>query len=131
MESVNKNKEVTQFLDDQNHPFRSEIEVLRLLILNANIELTENIKWNGPNFSFAEQDRITIKIQPPKNLQIIFHCGAKVKVQPKGKLIKNDFGLLIWKENNRAVATFNSMQEIKKNALQLSSIVKEWLASSR
>ncbi len=131
MESVNKNKEVTQFLDDQNHPFRSEIEVLRLLILNANIELTENIKWNGPNYSFAEQDRITIKIQPPKNLQIIFHCGAKVKVQPKGKLIKNDFGLLIWKENNRAVATFNSMQEIKKNALQLSSIVKEWLASSR
>jgi uncharacterized protein YdeI (YjbR/CyaY-like superfamily) len=131
MESAKKNKEVTQFLDDQNHPFRSEIEVLRLLILNTNLELTENIKWNGPNYSFAEQDRITIKIQPPKNIQIIFHCGAKVKEQPKGKLIKNDFGLLIWKENNRAVATFNSMQEIKKNALQLSSIVKEWLASSR
>jgi uncharacterized protein YdeI (YjbR/CyaY-like superfamily) len=131
MESAKKNKEVTQFSDDQNHPFRSEIEVLRLLILNTNLELTENIKWNGPNYSFAEQDRITIKIQPPKNIQIIFHCGAKVKEQPKGKLIKNDFGLLIWKENNRAVATFNSMQEIKKNALQLSSIVKEWLASSR
>lgn len=131
MESAKKNKEVTQFLDDQNHPFRSEIEVLRLLILNTNLELTENIKWNGPNYSFAEQDRITIKIQPPKNIQIIFHCGAKVKEQPKGKLIKNDFGLLIWKENNRAVATFNSMQEIKKNAIQLSSIVKEWLASSR
>ena len=129
MESAKKNKEVTQFLDDQNHPFRSEIEVLRLLILNTNLELTENIKWNGPNYSFAEQDRITIKIQPPKNLQIIFHCGAKVKEQPKGKLIKNDFGLLIWKENNRAVATFNSMQEIKKNAVQLSSIVKEWIAS--
>ena len=129
MESAKKNKEVTQFLDDQNHPFRSEIEVLRLLILNTNLELTENIKWNGPNYSFAEQDRITIKIQPPKNIQIIFHCGAKVKEQPKGKLIKNDFGLLIWKENNRAVATFNSMQEIKKNAVQLSSIVKEWIAS--
>ncbi len=131
MESVSKNKEVTLFLDNQNHPFRSEIEVLRLLILNTNLELTENIKWNGPNYSFAEQDRITIKIQPPKNLQIIFHCGAKVKEQPKGKLIKNDFGLLIWKENNRAVATFNSMQEIEQNAVQLSSIVKEWIASSR
>ena len=131
MESAKKNKEVTQFLDDQNHPFRSEIEVLRLLILNTNLELTENIKWNGPNYSFAEQDRITIKIQPPKNLQIIFHCGAKVKEQPKGKLIKNDFGLLIWKENNRAVATFNSMQEIEQNSVQLSSIVKEWIASSK
>lgn len=131
MESAKKNKEVTQFLDDQNHPFRSEIEVLRLLILNTNLELTENIKWNGPNYSFAEQDRITIKIQPPKNIQIIFHCGAKVKEQPKGKLIKNDFGLLIWKENNRAVATFYLMQEIEQNAVQLSSIVKEWIASSR
>ncbi|MEY3238559.1 MAG: hypothetical protein RI883_2660 [Bacteroidota bacterium] len=131
MESAKKNKEVTQFLDNQNHPFRGEIEVLRLLILNTNLELTENIKWNGPNYCFAEQDRITIKIQPPKNLQIIFHCGAKVKEQPKGKLIKNDFGLLIWKENNRAVATFNSMQEIEQNAVQLPSIVKEWIESSR
>lgn len=93
----NKSKEVTQFLDEQNHPFRKEIEQLRITILSSKLELTENIKWNGPNYCYNNEDRITIKIQPPKNLQIIFHCGAKVKEQPKEKLLNKDLGLLVWK----------------------------------
>jgi len=59
---------VTTFLDDLNHPFRKKTEQLRKVILSANNELTENIKWNGPNYCFNNNDRITMKIQPPKKL---------------------------------------------------------------
>ena len=123
----NLNIEVTTFLDKLNHPFRSEIEVLRQIILNSNSDIIENIKWNGPNYIFNNEDRITIKINPPKIIQIIFHCGAKVKEQPQNKLIDNDFGLLQWKENNRAVASFKSMNDIEINNEQIQSIVKQWL----
>jgi hypothetical protein len=61
-----KNKEVTSFLDVQNHPLRKEIEALRKIILDANKSLTENVKWNGPNYCIKLEDRITMKIQPPK-----------------------------------------------------------------
>lgn len=70
-------KKVTQFLDDLNHPLRKEIEQLRLIILGADPRLSENIKWNGPNFSFNGEDRITMRIHPSKQIQVIFHRGAK------------------------------------------------------
>jgi hypothetical protein len=42
-------------------------------------------------------------------VQIIFQSGAKVKDQPKEKLIENDFGILAWKRNNRAIVSFKNM----------------------
>ena len=127
----NKSKDVTQFLDDQNHPFRKEIEQLRNCILAANTNLTENIKWNGPNYCFENEDRITMKIHPPKQVQLIFHTGAKVKVQPKVKLINNDFGMLDWKGNDRAIATFRNMQDIEIGKAALIQIVSEWIIAAR
>lgn len=125
------NTEVTKFLDGQNHPFRREIEYLRQCILNTANELTENIKWNGPNYSIDNKDRITIKIQPPKNVQLVFHCGAKVQELPKEKLIKEDFKLLDWKGNDRAVATFNNLQDIHIGEADLKKIITEWIKATK
>lgn len=125
------NADVSTFLNEQTHPFRKEIEHLRVIILTSNQNLSENIKWNGPNYSLDNEDRVTMKIHPPKNIQLIFHRGAKVKEQPKEKLISEDFGLLQWKENDRAVATFKSMQEIENNKESLISIIREWLIAAK
>ena len=126
------NSEVTAFLDAQNHPFRKEIEALRLCILSANDDLTENIKWNGPNYCFDLEDRITMRIQPPsKQAQLIFHRGAKKAAQPKEKLIDDTSGLLVWKENDRAVATFKSMEEIERRKVELSNIVADWIEATK
>ena len=128
---INANNEVTKFLDNLNHPLRSEIELLRQAILNADATLTENIKWNGPNYCFDKEDRITMRIQPPKQVQLIFHCGVKVKEQPKEKLIKDDSGLLVWKENNRAVATFKHIQDIEHGKADLTRIVQDWVIAAK
>jgi len=125
------NNEVTEFLDNQNHSFRNEIEQLRNIILNANAELTENIKWNGPNYCFEKNDRITMKIQPPKVVQLIFHRGAKVLAQPTDKLINDDFGLLVWKENDRAVATFKNRNDIENNKENLLKIINDWINAAK
>lgn len=121
------NPEVTHFLDKLNHPLRKEIELLRENILSAKSGIEENIKWNGPNYTFNEEDRITMKIQPPKNMQLIFHRGAKVLPMPNERLIKDDFGLLIWKTNDRAIATFVTMDEIVSNKESLTKIINEWI----
>jgi hypothetical protein len=123
----NMNDEVTKFLDELNHPLREEIELLRQIILNSNKGLTENIKWNGPNYSFDDQDRITMRIHPPKQIQLIFHRGAKKLIQPKNKLIDDKSGLLIWKENDRAIVTFKNIVEIKKAKSDLEKIINNWI----
>lgn len=84
-QEMNLNNDVTKFLDDLNHSLRNEIEELRQTILSADIDLSEN----GPNYSHDTNDRITMRINPPKQLQLIFHRGAKVKVQPKDRFIKD------------------------------------------
>lgn len=127
----NVNDEVTKFLNELNHPLRTEIEALRLIILNSINGLTENIKWNGPNYYFEEQDRITMKIQPPKQILLIFHRGAKKIIQPKDKLIDDKSGLLIWKENDRAIVEFKNLDEIKKAESNLEKIINNWINAAK
>ena len=131
-EEIKLNYEVTAFLDGLNHPFRNEIEQLRIYILSANTGLEENLKWNGPNYSFDTEDRITMRIQPPKKeVQLVFHRGAKKQPQPKQKLISDKSEMLVWKDNSRAVITFKGLPEIEKGQQMLADIVNEWLEASR
>ena len=129
---INLNSEVTDFLDEQKHPFRKEIEQLRNCILSSNTALRENIKWNGPNYCFDNEDRITMRIQPPtKQAQLIFHRGAKKQIQPKDKLISNKSKMLVWKENDRAIVTFKSLQDIENGKAELTDIVTEWIQATK
>lgn len=119
--------EVTAYLDDLSHPRREEIDCLREIILSAIPELKENIKWNGPNYSHHGEDRITMRIHPAKQLQLIFHRGAKARRQPEEKLLSGDYRFLIWKENDRAVATFKDLEEIRSHERVLSKIIEDWI----
>lgn len=121
------NFEVTSFLLAQKHPLIDEIEMLREIILSCDKGISENIKWNGPNYVFADEDRVTMKINPPKNIQLILHRGAKKLEQPKDKLIQDDSGLLLWKENDRAIITFKTKSEIQENSKAIKSIIKSWI----
>jgi hypothetical protein len=122
-----KSTEVSTFLDELKHPFRIEIEELREIILSSDARISENIKWNGPNYIVSNEDRITMRVQPPKQIQLIFHRGAKVLEIPKEKIIEDDSGLLLWKTNDRAIATFRNLAEIEINRINLNEIVKKWI----
>ncbi|GAA0880667.1 hypothetical protein GCM10009119_36370 [Algoriphagus jejuensis] len=121
------NPEVTHFLDALDHPLRTEIELLRSIILESDKGIRENIKWNGPNFIFAGTDRITMKIHPPKQIQLVFHRGAKKLEQPKERLIQDRFGLMDWRENDRAIVGFRTQAEITSNRDNLSVLIRAWI----
>ena len=121
---------VDTYLSALDHPLKPEIEQLRALILGANTGLTENIKWNAPNFCFQEEDRITMRIHPSKQIQLIFHRGAKVQELPKTRLISDNSGLLVWKTNDRAVATFANSADILTKTSTLTDIINAWLTAA-
>lgn len=131
-EIIKLNIEVSDFLNDLNHPFIKEIEQLRNCILSANKNISENIKWNGPNYCMDNEDRITMRVQPPtKQVQLIFHRGAKKKEQPKEKLIANKSKMLVWKENDRAIVTFKSLQDIENGKTELVTIINDWIKAAK
>ncbi len=121
---------VSSFLDEIDHPLRPEIDRLRIIILGTGIGLTENIKWNGPNYSHRNEDRITMSIQPPKQIQLILHRGAKKQEQPQHKLIDDPSGLLNWRGNDRAVIPFKNMADIENRESDLVRVIKDWIAAT-
>jgi len=119
---------VTEFLVPLNHPFVAEIDTLRQIILDAQAGIEEGIKWNAPNYVFQGDDRMTMRIHPPKKqVQLIFHLGAKKQDAKSGRIIEDQSGLLDWKGNDRAVVTYKSLEEIESTKSQLQNIVKAWL----
>jgi hypothetical protein len=73
-----------------------------------------------------------MRIQPPtKQVQLIFHRGASKQTQPKDKLISNKSKLLVWKENDRAIVTFKSLQDIENGKAELTIIVNEWIKAAK
>lgn len=129
---MNPNIDVTNFLKDQNHPFYEEIELLRNIILTVDHNLKENVKWNGPNYRYNDEDRITMRIQPPKKqVQLIFHRGAKKQGNLDNKLISHKSKLLLWKENDRAIITFKSMLDIENGRIELEEIITEWIRATK
>ena len=124
------NPDVTAFLDAQHHPLRNLIEQLRSCILLADDRLSENIKWQGPNYSVEGNDRITMKIQPPKSVQLVFHRGAKKQMPLIEKIIDDPSSLLAWKENDRAIATFKSAPEFEAHRSTLTHLIKKWITAT-
>jgi hypothetical protein len=131
MDNNHLSDEVTTLLDSLEHPLRDEIESLRKLILRSKYGLTEGIKWNGPNYKDGDSDRITMRIHPPKQLQLIFHRGAKVMDQPEGRLLEGKYSFLVWKENDRAIATFKDKGDIEQHADELAEVVDAWIEATR
>lgn len=124
------NNEVTNFLDQINPSLRGEIECLRSIIMSTGMNLIEGIKWNAPNYSINGNDRITLRINSPKMIQIIFHRGAKVQEQPPERILDDKYTILLWKENDRAIASFKSLNEIQDNILILKEIITKWIEST-
>ncbi len=77
------------------HPLKAEIEAVRSLVKGANAALTERIKWNAPSYCLDGDDRITLKLYPPRQVQLIFHRGAKIK-DASGFSFSDASGLLAW-----------------------------------
>jgi uncharacterized protein YdhG (YjbR/CyaY superfamily) len=119
--------EVNDFINKLNHPLKSESLELRNIILTNFPKLHEHIKWNGFSFQKNEEDFLTFNFSNLKEIRLILHRGAKNKVQPQEKLIKENFVLLKWASNDRDIVTFTSKAEIKNHSENLVETIANWI----
>jgi hypothetical protein len=122
-------REVDQFLATLEHPLKAEIARVRAIILAADPEITERIKWKAPSFCYRGDDRVTMKLHPPTSLQLIFHRGAKVK-DSADFTFADDTGLLKWAAKDRAILTLRDMDEIEANEAALADLLNRWMRAT-
>ena len=72
-----------------------------------------------------------MKVQPPKQIQLIFHRGVKKLPQLNHRIIDDNSELLIWKENDRAIASFKDINSIEKSRSELKNIVNKWIKATK
>ncbi len=122
------NQEVTEFLTQLDHPLKKEIEAVREIILSMDNELSEQLKWNAPSYSYRNEDRVTFNLHGKGIFRIVLHRGAKVKENADLRpFFENENKLLEWAANDRAIIKFKDMNDVEQKAEQFKETVKRWI----
>ncbi|UKT62187.1 DUF1801 domain-containing protein [Pedobacter mucosus] len=122
--TIRKNKisgkdQVDEFIANLDHPFKKEIESLRSIILDANKNLNERLKWNSPSFYYLS-DFAAFNLRAKHFVQIIF-------IFYNGNMIE-DPSILEGNWIDRREARFYSLADIYIKQDALKQFVNNWIA---
>ncbi|MGE6260756.1 DUF1801 domain-containing protein [Heyndrickxia sporothermodurans] len=121
-------QQVVEFMDNLEHPLKEEIEAVRKIILSANKQINEHIKWNAPSFQFENEDRITFNLHGKGFFRLIFHCGAKKKDNiGQENLFDDTTGILEWVAGDRAMVKFTDINDVKAKEKKLKEVIIKWI----
>lgn len=119
---------VDAFMAALDHPFKTEIETLRRVILSAAPGIAEGIKWKSPSFRTGEYFA-TVNLRAKAGVGVILHFGAKVRQMPDSKaLISDPEGLLKWLAADRAVLEFADRSALLGSAAAIQAVIRQWTA---
>lgn len=124
-------RNVRDFIETSDHSLSDVLAELREIVLNADKNLTEQIKWNAPSFCIDGEDLITANLSKEDRVLLVFHRGAKTKEKLPEKLIDDTTGLLNWAANDRATVAFISLEDVSAKKAKLKKLVKQWIAATK
>ena len=119
--------DVDGYLDRLDHPLKAGVQRLRAAILASDHGITENVKWNAPNFRYGGVDRATFRLQPGNRLQLILHRGVAVRDDVADFRFDDPAGLLEWATPDRAVITFADLDDVAAKQPAVVELVGRWV----
>ncbi len=114
---MNKNPKVDAYMAKLINPLKAEMEAVREIILNANPNISEDIKWAAPSF-FYKENMCTFNPRATKTITLIFH---------KGSLIEDKTGILQGEAKEARTVKFKNLAEVKVNKANLEKVIKGWI----
>lgn len=126
---ANRPVDVEGFLAALDHPRKAEIVALRRLILAADRGISERIKWNAPSFGVGGDDRVTMRLAPKGQVQLVFHRGAK-PVAADGFRFPDATGRLVWAAPDRATLTVVDAADLKASGAEITALVVRWIQAT-
>lgn len=113
---MKKNKEtVDEFMDKLDHPFKAEVQAVREIIKGVNQNITEQIKWNAPSFSYKDYIA-TFHLHAKQHVHLIFHNPAIASI--KSEILEGNYP-------DRRMVYFSDMNDVKAKKTALEHVVKE------
>jgi hypothetical protein len=122
---------VDEYMKKLKHPLADVVAALRQIILKADAQIGEEIKWNAPTFFFTgemqpsdpkEYKRYLVVFNLFKKdcIRLVFWRGANVN--DKSGFLQGDYA------DGRRLALFHSMAEVKSRQGNLENAVRKQLS---
>jgi hypothetical protein len=112
-----KTQTVDEFLAELNHPFKAEVQAVRAIIRGVHQDITEEVKWNAPSFSYNGY-LATFNLWERKRVHLVFHNGAILDPQP---------GIFEGTYPDRRMVYFADMADVQAKQPALVAAVKQWV----
>jgi len=105
-----KKESVDDYMARLEHPLKAEVQALREIIKGVNPNITEEVKWNAPSFSYKDYIA-TFNLRTTKHVHLVFHNPHIASIQ--NTLLEGDYV-------DRRMAYFVDMQDVlaKQSALE-------------
>jgi uncharacterized protein YdhG (YjbR/CyaY superfamily) len=114
--TANQSEQVNEFMKKLDHPFKAEVQMVREIIKNVNPDITEQIKWKAPSFSYKGEYLVTFNLWEKKRIHLVFHNPMISKV--KSKLLEGDY-------DHRRMAYFADQSDIRAKRQTLEKALKD------
>jgi hypothetical protein len=111
-----KTEEVDDYIARLDHPVKGEVQVLRDIIKGVNADVTEEVKWKAPSFSYRGAYLVTFNLRNPKRIRLVFHNPAIASV--RSELLEGDYP-------DRRLAYITDMNDVKAKGAGLVDILKQ------
>jgi len=109
-------KEVDDFMQELDHPLKAQVHMIREIIKNVNNEITEQIKWKAPSFSYKGEYLVTFNLRDQQKIHLVFHNPQIANV--KSKLLEGDY-------EDRSMAYFADENDIKAKKATLEKALRD------
>lgn len=106
---------VEEYMKKLKHPFKEEIESLRIIIRGANSKISERIKWNAPSYYYKE-DLVTFNPRATKHVHLVFHHAEVVNIV--SPLLEGDY-------KDRRMVYLKNMNEVNANKPEIVRIMNQ------
>ena len=120
---------VSEYIQKMESPLAEIVEAIRQIILGADPEVGEQIKWNSPSFYYTGEMKPFDPKTYKRDIAVLnLHRGHALLVFPTGAIINDTSGLLEgdYKDGRRMV-TFLDMEAVKSKEKALQEVVKTWV----
>lgn len=78
--SANKTAAVDAYMAGLEYPMKAEVEAIRETIKGIDEDITEEVKWNAPSFSYKGTYLVTFNLRNPHRILLVFHHPAIARI---------------------------------------------------
>lgn len=113
---VSRTDKVDEYMIALRHPLKDEVQLVREIIKGVDKNISEEVKWNAPSFSYKGEYLVTFNLRNPAHIHLVFHNPLIPQV--KSKLLEGDY-------IDRRMAYFVDRQDVVAKKSALEKVIKD------